>query len=372
MRARTSAATACAVLLCCGLVVSPAAGADQAPRNPPQPAPRPAAAARDAWPVRGFLNISAGVQGSTQSFAETHSEPISVEDFTWTSTYAIKSGLAFEGGGGVRVWRRLFAGAMYSRFHDSRAAAIDGSTPHPFFFNQPRSISGEARALTHDEQAVHVSAIWLAPVGRRIELAIFGGPSLINVNREFVASVGYSEEYPFDAAAFTSAPVEAASKTAVGAHGGVDLTWLLSRQVGIGAVVRYSRATADFTTPAGGSLSLDAGGLQAMAGVRVRFLSRGAGRPAPRTTPPGSAKPPAPGVPPVAGTFPAATTTARAPLFLRPDATRTPLVQLPAGTRLRVLEEAGEWLRVEYQDRQYGRRVGYIQRMFVRMEGTPR
>jgi hypothetical protein len=371
MRGRPSAAAASAAVLCCGLVVTPPARAGQAPGNPPRPAPRPAVAVRDTWPVRGFLNLSAGLQGSTRRFSEAHSEPISAEDFTWTSDYRIKDGLALEGGGGVRLWHRLFAGATYSRFHDSRAAAIEGATPHPFFFNQPRRISGETPALTHDEQAVHVSAIWMVPAGRHVELAISGGPSLINVNREFVADVGYSEEYPFDTATFTSATVKAASKTAVGGHAGLDLTWLFTRQVGVGAVVRYSRATVEFATPAGSSLPVDAGGLQAMAGIRVRFLSRAARRPPPRT-PPAPAKPPAPTMPPVVGTFPTATTTARAPLFLRPDAARTPLVQLPPGTRLRVLEEVGEWLRVEYQDSQYGRRVGYIQRMFVRIEGTPR
>jgi hypothetical protein len=42
------------------------------------------------------------------------------------------------------------------------------------------------------------------------------------------------------------------------------------------------------------------------------------------------------------------------------DAKRTPLRTAAVGTSLRVLENNGEWLRVEFQDPQFGRRVGYV------------
>jgi len=66
--------------------------------------------------------------------------------------------------------------------------------------------------------------------------------------------------------------------------------------------------------------------------------------------------------------LPTAMTTATAPVFLRPDMTLTPLRQLPVGTRLRVLDQTSEWVHVEFEDRQYGRRVGYIQKAFVRVD----
>jgi hypothetical protein len=56
-----------------------------------------------------------------------------------------------------------------------------------------------------------------------------------------------------------------------------------------------------------------------------------------------------------------------APIMLLPDATRTPLRVAAKGTSLVMLENDGEWLRVEFQDPQYGLRFGYIEARFVRI-----
>jgi hypothetical protein len=56
-----------------------------------------------------------------------------------------------------------------------------------------------------------------------------------------------------------------------------------------------------------------------------------------------------------------------APIFLVPDASRTPLRIVEEGTRLTVLSVRKEWFEVEWQDRQYGPRVGYIRAEFVRL-----
>jgi hypothetical protein len=62
-----------------------------------------------------------------------------------------------------------------------------------------------------------------------------------------------------------------------------------------------------------------------------------------------------------------ATVTTVAPIYLRPDATMTPLRTAAVNTTLKVLEETGEWIRVEFQDPQFGRRVGYVQARNVRV-----
>jgi hypothetical protein len=316
------------------------------------------------------VTIGAGAQIGSIDFSETHSEPLNAEQKTWTADYAVKTGFEFEIGAGWRVFSSLFAGATYSRFHDSRAAGVSGEIPHPFFFNQPRSISGDTSALSHDEHALHLSAWWVVPIGRRFELSVFGGPSIIRVSRALVKDVQYDETYPFDTATFSMATVADASKTAIGVHGGADVTWFLSQQIGVGGTVRYSRAAIDLSTPAGGSISFDAGGLQAAVTVKARIPGKAAARVPTRETPPRNPLPVIPLTPqePGTGSIGVAVTTATAPIFLRPNATLTPLVQAPTGTRLRVLDQAGDWLHVEFEDRQYGRRVGYIQKAFVRLE----
>jgi hypothetical protein len=313
------------------------------------------------------VTFGAGGQTASTDFSEVHSEPLNAEQKTWTADYSVKSGVEFEIGGGWRIWQSLFAGATYSRFHDSRKANVSAEIPHPFFFNQPRHVTGESSALAHDENGGHISLSWIVPVSRRLEVSVFGGPSLINVSRQLVKDVQYGETYPYDTATFSQATVERVGKTSVGAHGGVDVTWLLNRQVGVGGLVRYSRASVDLSTPAGGSISVDAGGLQAAVIVKVRILAKQpprvpTGQTPPRKTPgAGMAASDAP-------LLPTGVTTATAPVFLRPDTSLAPLRQLPVGTRLRVLDQTSDWVHVEFEDRQYGRRVGYIQKAFVRIE----
>jgi hypothetical protein len=40
---------------------------------------------------------------------------------------------------------------------------------------------------------------------------------------------------------------------------------------------------------------------------------------------------------------------------------------LPAGTAVRILEDKGDWVRVEFNDQQYGRRVGFVERKYVQI-----
>ena len=61
-----------------------------------------------------------------------------------------------------------------------------------------------------------------------------------------------------------------------------------------------------------------------------------------------------------------ATVTAQAPIYLRPGS-EVPLRVAAAGTLLKVLKEEGEWVEVEFNDPQYGRRVGWVQMKLIRI-----
>jgi hypothetical protein len=203
---------------------------------------------------------------------------------------------------------------------------------------------------------------------------VFGGPSIIYVSRQLVEDVEFTEAYPYDTAEFSMATVEKASKTGIGVHGGASVSYLVTRQIGVGGLVRYSRASLDLPTPSGGSVALDAGGLQAAATVTVRLFRKPAAPPVPpratpARTPPGTTQRPAavPDIP--SGPIGTAIATATAPIFLRPDATLKPLRQALTGTRLRIIDQTADWVHVEFDDPQYGRRVGYVQKAFVRIEG---
>lgn len=57
-----------------------------------------------------------------------------------------------------------------------------------------------------------------------------------------------------------------------------------------------------------------------------------------------------------------------APIYVLPDAARTPLRVAAVRTVLRVRAEEGPWLRVEFQDPQFGTRTGYVEARRVQIQ----
>jgi hypothetical protein len=65
------------------------------------------------------------------------------------------------------------------------------------------------------------------------------------------------------------------------------------------------------------------------------------------------------------------TVTIAAPIYLKATTDREPLRLAKAGSILRLLDRGPEWCHVEFEDPQYGRRVGYIETQFVRSAVEP-
>jgi hypothetical protein len=65
-----------------------------------------------------------------------------------------------------------------------------------------------------------------------------------------------------------------------------------------------------------------------------------------------------------------ATVLENAPITLLPDASRVPLRVAAKGTSLVILTDEGDWIQVQFQDPQFGPRVGYIQKRFVRIQSA--
>lgn len=59
------------------------------------------------------------------------------------------------------------------------------------------------------------------------------------------------------------------------------------------------------------------------------------------------------------------TVTTNAPVYAAAQETPTPLRVAAVGSRLRVLSTEGDWVHVEYNDPELGRRVGWVLRHYV-------
>jgi len=338
----------------------------------PQPTSRTVASRRPAptLPNRVFVDVNGGFQSGTQTFSDARDDPFNSETASWDADYETRGGPAFDVSGGVRVWRNLVAAAAYSRFTDTSVAGIRGEVPHPFFFNRNRAFAGETAGLTQQEDVVHLSAMWVVPASRRIDVRVFGGPSLYRIQRDLVADVIHAEDgYPYDTASFDRATVERVKVDAWGFHVGGDATWMFTQNVGVGAMARFSRAETGLTSPASGeSLALRFGGLQFGGGLRLRFGRVAArkeplrpSRPKPSTPEPSSQTNTVEPTPVEPGVRTTAVLKKDSPVFVRPGAS-TPIRALAAGTRVKVLEPVGDWLMIEFSDEEWDARIGYVLR----------
>ena len=222
-------------------------------------------------PFRGFVSVNGGYQASSTDFRDSIAVTEFAEQGTIDSAYAVDKGPQLDISGGARVWRMLGVGAAVTRFTKSGAASVTGRIPHPFFFNQLRSVEGEASGLKHEELAIHLQAMAFVPVGERFSVALFAGPSFFNVKQGLVQRIQFAQQYPYDTATFSGADTQTPSESAIGFNAGADVGYFFARNVGVGGVIRFSRASVDFASGGGEALTVDAGGAQMGAGLRLRF-----------------------------------------------------------------------------------------------------
>ena len=219
---------------------------------------------------RGFVNVNGGYQVSSTDFTHSVVFPVNAEEVTSTPDYAVDAGLFFDISGGVRVWRNLAVGVGFSRFNTGSEAVVAAALPHPFFFDRERPVSGTAIAA-REETAVHIQAQWVIPVSDVVEVAVFGGPTFFTVEQDLVSGINFTDIFPFETATFVSASVQQQSESAVGFHVGADIAVYFTPNVGVGGLVRFSRATVDFSSIDGGTVSADTGGVHVGGGLRLRF-----------------------------------------------------------------------------------------------------
>lgn len=227
-------------------------------------------AQRGTWQERGFILVNGGYQVLSHDFETASTFRANLEDANLTTDYEVKGGPTFEVAGGIGVWRRLTVGVGLNRFSRSTPSTLSGSVPHPFFFNRPRAVTGDVTGLKHDELAVHVQARATAPIGSRLQVAAFGGPSWFQVTQGIVTNFTWSESYPFDEASFASATTERATGSKLGFNAGADVAFFFTRQMGVGGGIQYSSATVELEG-AGSVQEAKAGGVNMGVGLRLRF-----------------------------------------------------------------------------------------------------
>jgi hypothetical protein len=217
------------------------------------------------------IGASGGIQQAAEDISDHFSFPKNVETETVDVKYPMKTLGLIDLAAGYRVWKNVGVGVAVSVTSGKGDAEVTASVPHPFFFNQPRTVTGTESGITHSETGVHLQLQYLVPATGRLHFVLEGGPSWVNVDHEVVTDVTVTESYPFDTAAFGGAVTKSTTGSAIGFNAGVDVTWMFVESVGVGGLVRYTRADVDLKAAEGRTLTIKAGGLQAGVGIRVTF-----------------------------------------------------------------------------------------------------
>jgi hypothetical protein len=229
-----------------------------------------AARAQDA-DARLRISVDGGLQAAATALSQNFTASKNVEKATVSADIPLDATPFFDIGAWVRLVGRVGAGVAFTSVTRTSDAAIHAAIPHPFFYEQLRTISGTQPGVEGRERAVHVDAVVLAASTPRFELSVFAGATSFSLRQDVVADVSYTQSYPFDTAEFSEATIARASASKVGYNAGADVTWSFSEHIGVGGLLRFSRASVTYAAASGNEATAKVGGLQTGGGVRVRF-----------------------------------------------------------------------------------------------------
>ncbi len=230
-----------------------------------------APAAAQSWSERVFISFNGAYQPAKHDFSDRFEFERDLETGSTQTDYPIKGGLTFDGGAGYRVWKNLGAGVAVSYFTRDDVGHTTSSVPHPLYFNQPRTITGDATSVTRTERAVHVQVMYLWKSSGALRLAISGGPSFFTVEQELVTDVTVSQSYPYDTATFGSATTTRVKASKAAFNVGADVMWMFTPNMGVGGIARFSKVSVDLDAPGNRTVPVDAGGGYAGGGLRLVF-----------------------------------------------------------------------------------------------------
>jgi hypothetical protein len=244
------------------LVLPPAGTFAQGPEKTGPPAPR----------VRIILN-GAFWPTDAPSFGDVRMFEEYLEETTIRTSYETRSTFGPEAAVQVSLFRNLGVLASYSRASRDFTGSVDVSRPHPLYFDRPRTASAELTGYDYAESAVNLDLAFGRGAGQ-IDWSLFGGVTLFRVEADLLGEPTFTDVYPYQELAIASTPATSVESNPTGFNAGGRLDYRFGRsgRFGLGVEVLYSRATAELrATPDAEAISLDVGGLQLGAGLRVYF-----------------------------------------------------------------------------------------------------
>ena len=228
---------------------------------------------------KGWLDVNIGVAASAQQdFTSAAAGFIYGEPAALAASYPQPSrGADFDFGGGFMFTPLLGLGVSLSGTAHEDPAGLGLIIPHPFYFNSSATAEGiTAVALQRQEGAFHIQLAAVPARSEQFSLRFFGGPSYFRVQQDTVEDISFTQSAsPFSrlnvvtVTGFQGREIEG---TGWGFHAGADVSVYFSRVLGVGGMLRFSKGSVEVFDPLSElTHDLDAGGVQAGGGLRLRF-----------------------------------------------------------------------------------------------------
>jgi hypothetical protein len=228
----------------------------------------------DPWTDRGYASISVGFETGSGQLNDATTRSIYGEQGSLSVSQAVDSGAMVDLSVGARVWRNISAGIAYHQGGTSSESSVEGTIPHPLFFNRPRALAMTVTDLDRTERAVHLQLGYMVPLTDRIDVHVTFGPSFFTLRQDVVADITPLESGNFETVDGTPVIVER-EDSPVGFNIGADVSYTVYTRdrlkLGGGMFIRYAGASGDVQLLDEDVVDSDVGGLQVGFGARVRF-----------------------------------------------------------------------------------------------------
>jgi hypothetical protein len=216
------------------------------------------------WTDNVFVNVSAGGQIRSQNLDNNFAFPLFDETATVDVTRKVGNGPLFDITGGVHLTGHIGVAVSYSHYSHNSDGALTASIPDPIFFDSPRTVTGSVAGMAYSENVFAPLFVYAIPLTDKIDMMILAGPAVGRISEDVVSDVSETEAAGGPQVAVTRGST---SKSYVGGQAGVDLRYMLTKQVGVGGFVRYNGARGHVS----GNLKAEVGGVQLGGGLRLRF-----------------------------------------------------------------------------------------------------
>lgn len=216
---------------------------------------------------RAFVSGSYVSLPTTDSFSTTTTSSLNRETSSVTSHFETASGNGLNAGVLVRVWKMLLVGGGLTNVTRSTSGTLNGSYPHPFFFNLPRTASATFTGADRKEQAIQANLGVAVLSSRRASVLVFGGASFFNVTQPYAQSLSFTDTYPYDSITGATPVAATQSSSFTGINVGGDVAWYFLKNLGAGAGVLFATGSSRTTEP----FEIKAGNVNFGIGLRLRF-----------------------------------------------------------------------------------------------------